>query len=147
MFKEIIIKDYVIEEFKSYADKNPIEVCGFVTGKCFADSPVNVAYGNELMMVDNISTKAKEVDYVMQPQQMMNVMRETSFIDKKSKVDLIACIHSHPNGLPIPSSIDINRAEYDWVYLIYAPKIDDVKAYTYDHQNKEFYEITMHVQK
>ena len=146
MFKEIMINKKVLDEFKSYADRSPSEICGFVTGKCYADTPANVAFGDTLELIDNISHRAKAVDYVMDPQQMMNVMRTTTFMDKKAKIDLVASIHSHPTGAAIPSTIDLNRAEYDWVYLIYSPVQKEVNAFTYDHQNKEFYKIPIHEQ-
>ncbi len=147
MFKEILINNEILDEFIQYADQSPSEICGLISGKHFADVPADVAMADTLHLIDNISSEIKAIDYVMQPQQMFNVMRQTTMLNKKSKVDLIACIHSHPTGLPIPSIIDIDRAEYDWVYVIYSPVNKKAKAYTYDHQNKEFYEIAMHIQK
>ncbi|MEJ5240110.1 MAG: M67 family metallopeptidase [Anaerolineales bacterium] len=39
-------------------------------------------------------------------------------------MELVGIFHSHPQGSPFPSSIDIREAAYPVVYLIWAPQAD-----------------------
>jgi proteasome lid subunit RPN8/RPN11 len=119
--EKIIIYESVLDKFAEKAEDNPLEVCGIITGK--------MGEASELHMIDNISDYKKEVDYVMDPQQMYNVMKDTTQLHKNTDVDMMSIIHSHPTGMPCPSQIDINRVAYPIPYIIYSCITGEFRAW------------------
>lgn len=138
MLKWIHIPAKFLDRIKKVARGNPLEVCGIGTGTNIDNKIVIV---ENLYHVDNISTLAREVDYVMDPSQMFKVLKDTTLINKKAKDDFVLIFHSHPNGIPYPSRIDLERAEYNVAYLIYSGITDKIKVWTYDKPNNKMVEM------
>lgn len=89
------------------AEEAPYEACGLVAGK------------------DGLSTHVYPIPnevrspwrYRMEPRAQL-----AAFDDMDAHGwDLLAIYHSHPQGRPYPSAIDVAEAAYPVVYLIWAP--------------------------
>jgi proteasome lid subunit RPN8/RPN11 len=118
------------EQLKIYG-KNlyPGECCGLLTG-------VTAHIKNEVRSIpfkwhpiDNVSKAPYKWDYVMDPNQYMDVLRKTTLFNKKTAIELTAIFHTHPNGQPIPSQYDVTGAAWHTVYLIYGVTADSMAAW------------------
>jgi len=141
-FQTIYIDEAIFNEIIDIAINNDEEVCGILTGK---ELHKQVAIADKLIQIENVSKQHKQVDYVMNPNQLMKELSKTSFIDKNSNIDWVCIWHSHPNGFAIPSGIDLERAEYNVVYLIYGVAEDRIRCWSYDKEHNDFYEIDLHI--
>ena len=154
--KKFEIVGTIFNELHNYITLTPdVEVCGIIKGIKNKDG--SIVLGNEIIKIKNISDYKKEVDYVMNPNELMNALKDTTFINKNNNKEWVCIFHSHPSGIPIPSSIDLDRAEYNVVYYIgglKTKKFDSVDmsyksyndaCYWYDKKNDIFKEITMEV--
>ncbi len=101
--------------------------------------------------ITNISDYAKEVDYIMEPKEMMKVFMSSykvgnNIFNKKADRDVTAIFHSHPNNKGIPSSIDLARVSYDVIYLIYGFTDNILRAWKYNKNNNDFDNIKIEVE-
>lgn len=87
----------------------------------------------------------KAVDYVIEPNALMRELKKTTFINKNSNDDFVGIYHTHPHGVPFPSHIDLNRAEYNVAYLIFGGSQREFRAWALDkkEEQKTFREIPM----
>lgn len=117
--KTLKISKLKLMGFEVYARVNPYRE------KCA------LGLGDSKNRIDNIvpvSNSANEgyIDYLMNPQEMFDIIKDTKLLNKKSKKHFTAIIHSHPRGCSSnPSSIDLTNAEYNVFYLIYSVENDD----------------------
>ena len=119
MDKIDIIPD-IMKQLKSYGKKHyPEECCGLLTGTTQHINNEIRSIPVEWHPIENVSKEVPKWDYVMDPNQYMNVLKETTLFNKKSTIELTAMFHTHPNGLPIPSQFDVTGATWYTVYLIY----------------------------
>ena len=127
MIRMLIIDDSIFETIKDLASLSPNkEICGIIKGKRFDD----VAICNELHQIENIADDEKQqIDYIMSPQGVMDSIKDTTMVDKKSDTDFVAIWHTHPRGSSRPSAIDLVRAEYDVAYIIYGMGTDTIQSW------------------
>lgn len=131
--RNIILSDYLISTMKNYGKEYaPQECCGILTGSIKEKEGIKFSYPNTWHPIDNVSPSDSKWDYVMEPNQYMNILKTTNIINKRSKIELAAVFHTHPNNAPIPSQYDIKGASWNTVYLIYGVKEDNLKAYYWD---------------
>lgn len=121
MLEKFYVSRDILNSIIDYSERNDKEICGIITGKKIG----NDMFAKNINKIKNLSKYDTEVDYVMNPSEVYNTLRNTTFFGDKDKDDFVATFHSHPNNMGIPSKIDIARAEYNVVYLIYG-KIDGV---------------------
>ena len=113
---ELKINYPVINQITKTALSSPNkEICGLLLGI----NKDNELRGLEFHQVENISKYDSEIDYQMNPQQVMNILKNTKKFNKKLNIELIGIVHSHPNGLAFPSMVDINQVAYKLPYLIF----------------------------
>ena len=101
------------------------EICGALLGN--RDKGDITTY----IPLTNISP-TKSCHYIPDPNEWLQVLKKTTFLNKKSKWDLIGLFHTHPHCAPIASSTDINEAGYEGLYWIYSPKDNSSNFYYYD---------------
>lgn len=122
----IQIKKEILQQFVEHCEATPsVEVCALMTGN------LKNMVADEIHLIENVSKSFKEVDYVMNPSQAFRVYNNTTILNKKADKDLVVICHDHPTGQPIPSSIDLHRAEWEVVYLIYSPLYRKSRAWLY----------------
>jgi proteasome lid subunit RPN8/RPN11 len=87
--------------------RSPEEACGIVAGK-----------GERVLKVfPATNILHSHVRYRIEPKEQLDIFNE---IDERGW-DLLAIYHSHPNGPPHPSSMDIQEAYYpEAIHLIWA---------------------------
>ena len=127
MKRIMIIDDSMFDAIKNVASNSPDkEICGIIKGKTFDD----VVICNEMIQIPNVADIDKaQFDYLMSPQGTIDALKDTSFVDKKSKKDFVAIWHTHPRGSSRPSAIDLMRAEYDVAYIIYGMGTDTIQSW------------------
>ncbi len=129
MNKIDIVPD-IMEQLKSYGKKHyPEECCGLLTGVTHKINNETRSIPSEWHPIDNVSKETFKWDYIVDPNQYMNVLRKTTLFNKKAAIELTAIFHTHPNGGPVPSQYDIIGAAWHTVYLIYGVAIDSMAAW------------------
>jgi len=118
----VCLKKSHYKEIVAHCESSPDrEVCGVITG-----------VGNralEVHRLDNVAQGAGNVHYTAEPQQFFEVVSKTRLFDKEARLDLVGVYHSHPRGRPYPSLIDVARAGYRTVYIIYSCTAQTMKAW------------------
>jgi len=117
-----VVREHLIKIAGAYT---PREVCGVLSGR----KKGNIWQVNNFHWVANISQEPDQWDYIMDPQAYSDIVTPI-FRDKW--VSLVGIFHTHPNGQPIPSRIDIDRANESGEnipYLIYAPNGGGFRAW------------------
>jgi proteasome lid subunit RPN8/RPN11 len=118
------------EQLKNYGKKSyPGECCGLLTGTTHKINNEIRSIPFEWHPIDNVSKEPYKWDYVMDPNQYMNVLKNTTLFNKKSAIELAAIFHTHPHNSPIPSQYDIIGAAWYTVYLIYGVSTDSMAAW------------------
>jgi len=121
------------EQLKNYGKKfYPEECCALLTGVTHHINNDIRSIPFEWHPIDNVSKEPYKWDYVMDPNQYMNVLRKTTLFNKKAAIELTAIFHTHPNGRPVPSQYDITGAAWYTVYLIYGVTTDSIAAWFWD---------------
>jgi proteasome lid subunit RPN8/RPN11 len=129
----IDIASDLMEQLKNYGKKYyPGECCGLLTGITRRINNNVRSVPVEFHPIDNVSKEPYKWDYVMDPNQYMNVLKNTTLFNKKSAIELTAIFHTHPNNLPIPSQYDIIGAAWYTAYLIYGIATDSMAAWFWD---------------
>jgi proteasome lid subunit RPN8/RPN11 len=129
MDKIDIVPD-IMEQLKNYGKKfYPGECCGLLTGVTSHIKNEVRSVPIEFHPIDNVSNEPYKWDYVMDPNQYMDVLRKTTLFNKKAAIELTAIFHTHPNGQPVPSQFDVIGAAWHTVYLIYGVLIDSMAAW------------------
>lgn len=92
----------------THAQKNPDnEVCGLIgRGQ---DDHHNIEYYPVRNIADDSAHR-----FEMDPKQQIDAMKQM----RDNKQSLFAIVHSHPTAQATPSSIDLERIEYDDVYYL-----------------------------
>jgi proteasome lid subunit RPN8/RPN11 len=127
---KIDILPEIMEELKLYGKKQwPEECCGLLTGITHHINNEVRSIPVEWHPIDNVSKETYKWDYIMDPNQYMNVMKKTTLFNKKSAIELSAIFHTHPSNLPIPSQYDIIGASWYTTYLIYGVAINSMAAW------------------
>tara|TARA_Y100000361_G_C11026782_1_gene272583 strand:- start:163 stop:618 length:456 start_codon:yes stop_codon:yes gene_type:complete len=131
-----VTKD-ILEAMINYGDNSPeLEVCGALVGKSDESSYTCT----EFIPLTNRSNKNKAVHYIPDQNEFFNVLKRTTHFDSNSNLDLVGIFHTHPHHAPIPSETDILGAGYAGIYVIYSPKLKEIKSYYYDGQeNTRFF--------
>ena len=113
----------LLNELRMYGLASPDrEVCGLITGDVQGTS----WQPNKFTPITNVSTgKYGYDDYVMDPNESLDVLERTSHFPGESISDLVAVFHTHPNSTPYPSAIDIRHAAYNVIYIIYSLAYDE----------------------
>ena len=113
-------------QLKNYGKKYyPEECCGLLTGTI--NGKISIA--DKWHPIDNVSKEVYKWDYVVDPNQYMAVLKNTTLFNKKAAIELTAIFHTHPNNQPIPSQYDVIGAAWHVVYLIYGVAIDSMAAW------------------
>ena len=116
MIETVNISTFLESEFLNQIKYFSKERCGLLLGKISESTAVL----QNFCIIENIARKT-DVHYIMEPQQMINILGGTSLINKKSSVDFCGIFHTHPTHPPIPSSVDKAYAQmalYNVVYII-----------------------------
>jgi proteasome lid subunit RPN8/RPN11 len=113
MVEKLIIKKSHWIQMKRDVDKRaPEEACGLVAGRNYTSSVV-FAMSNILR---------SPIRYRMDPEEQLMVFQEI----EKRELNLLAIYHSHPNGPPHPSQIDLAEAYYPEAFYLIWYRIDKV---------------------
>lgn len=134
----IFISSSVMEQMKEYGDSSAIEQCGILTG-INSDSMI---VADEFRPVANIATVGN-VDYYMSPQEFGEATKDTTLMSKKADKNFVAVWHTHPSCPAIPSTIDVDNAVHDVVYLIYSPLENVTRAFYYNEDDEKFDYVEM----
>jgi proteasome lid subunit RPN8/RPN11 len=127
---KIDITPELMKELKLYGKEHyPEECCGLLTGIVPEILDEKRSIPTEWHPIDNVSKEPFKWDYIMDPNQYMNVLKRTTLFNKKAAIELTATFHTHPNGLPVPSQFDITGAAWHTVYLIYGVAADSIAAW------------------
>lgn len=138
--RQIILSDDILTTIKNYGLKHfPHECCGMLTGDIRNKEGIKFSYPKTWYPIDNKSNEDNKWDYVMDPNQYMNILQKTNIMYKKSNIHLSALFHTHPHNNPIPSQYDVIGAAWKTVYLIYGVLSDDLAAWYWT--GKEFHKI------
>jgi len=84
---------------------------------------------NDSMEEEGIKTSAF---YVGAADDFIKVMMKTRHFNSKAKKDLTMIFHTHPHGASRPSGIDLGRAQFRSIYVIYSPRFKTMNAYFWD---------------
>jgi len=151
MITKIILKSNVytsIAETYNCSSKERTEKCGLIPGKI----KNKVSHGTEIKWIKNIATRGElGCAYNMDPQEMMDVLKHTSIITHESEKDLSAIVHTHPNGEPVPSLIDIESAKksgYKTIYIIAgkSPETHSFRIQAYYWNGDTFQEVPITIE-
>jgi proteasome lid subunit RPN8/RPN11 len=113
------------------ADQPTEEICGLLFGSLSLTS--NQPPVTQIVAIDNI-TAHPAARYEMHPAQLVTAQLQAA----RQGLELVGIYHSHPNGQPIPSSIDVSEAHYlDAVYLIVVLQDDDARFAAWSIVNDE----------
>jgi proteasome lid subunit RPN8/RPN11 len=130
---KIDIVPEIIKELKIYGKKHyPEECCGLLTGITQNIKNEIRSIPIEFHPIDNVSKEVFKWDYVMDPNQYIDVLRKTTLFNKKAAIKLTATFHTHPNGRPVPSQYDVKGAAWHTVYLIYGVSTDEMAGWYWD---------------
>jgi proteasome lid subunit RPN8/RPN11 len=145
MFSQIILHQSVFIEFQKYAD-SPYEVCGIMLGRVYH----HTARVYTIRMMKNIAEE-KEVMFEMDTEELLFVLKQTTFMYKNTNdlLDLCGIIHTHPNGIPpVPSLTDFRGAVggINTGYVIYSPERGLLNAYYWQNNIKLFQQIEIIVE-
>lgn len=88
----------------------PDECCGILTG-LIEGADVRVA---AVHPVDNVWPGGRTDRFELDPRAHLRVQREA----RERGLDVVGFYHSHPDGPPVPSAFDAERAWPDTTYLI-----------------------------
>jgi proteasome lid subunit RPN8/RPN11 len=131
---EIGIKEsHCAQMIEHVASVAPMEACGLVAG-LEDGSALIYEISNELN---------SPIRYRMAPKEQL-----AAFLDMEIKGwDLLAIYHSHPNGLPHPSGIDLSEAAYPGtIQLIWSQSNGRWKCRAFSFDGQEANEITIRIQ-
>ena len=145
MSRWIFIPEAMLKRIAERCNDTPFkEACGLITG---ADLDKKVYYAEDSFYVKNIRQKESNIDYLMEPQEQMNILKKTTIINKKADHDLVAIWHSHPLpfGVPIPSPIDVAQVSYNVIYIIYGMKEKKFRAWYFNKEENIFKEAILQV--
>jgi len=156
-----------MEKIKCYLDIKPLiavitygntstddEVCGGLLG-------INQANNGWIRIMDfdpwkNIGRNNTRVDYVPNPNDLLNTLKKTTHINPNANRDFVGVFHTHPGlSIPIPSHTDIfgngqgeaNNSGYAGIYLIYSPGCARFSAQYYDGEEFGFKEVEVIVKE
>jgi proteasome lid subunit RPN8/RPN11 len=91
------------------ASKAPQEACGLVAGRQGISAAV--------LPIQNVSSNPMQ--FRMDDKKLWDALQYF----KRWGLDLLAIYHSHPNGPPVPSEIDLIQSTYPGVaHLVWTPK-------------------------
>jgi len=110
------------------------EVCGLLLGK----KENNNWIVEDFYQITNITNGLEIIDYQMNPQEVMNVLKNTTKFNKKADKELVGIWHTHPNGVAVPSYIDVDRVAYPVPYIIFGLGENKMKTYIIDKKNKNY---------
>ena len=145
MSRWIFIQKAMLDKIADICSKDAFrESCGLITG---IDVLKRAYYAEDAFRISNIKNKESNIDYLMEPQEMFNILKHTTIKDKTADNDLVAIWHSHPLpfGEPIPSHIDLNMVSFNVIYIIYGLKSNTFKAWYLSHDKKQFKEAIMQI--
>ena len=141
--KEYAIKSSLWSHIMDLGDMSPHEeICGALLGNKETQEI------KKYEPLTNVSP-TKSCHYIPDPNEWLQTLLKTTFINKKADLDLIGLFHTHPNSAPIASHTDINEAGYEGFYWIYSPKDGTSNFYYYDgnDKNKQFTITNLKVNK
>lgn len=78
--------------------------------------------------IKNIS-KSKVVHFVGEPNEYLNMLKDTQFLSDTPKYKLLGLAHNHPNSEAVPSQLDLDNWRYDIDYYIYSNLTNELKVY------------------
>ena len=133
--KELYIDSYLLTKLKDYAFSDPDnEVCGLITGEIQS----KVWFADKFHPIKNINADVlgSRDAYTMDPDESFKIIKNTQIAISNPTRHLIATFHTHPRYTPYPSSIDIAKAAYKVVYIIYSPIYN---KFTFNFWNGDFF--------
>jgi proteasome lid subunit RPN8/RPN11 len=121
------------------------EHCGFYLGN-LKSTTLNLTSFAQVANIVPITMR--NIDYEMHPQQMMDVLFDTSLMDEDSDVHP-AAIHTHPRNVGIPSMVDIDKFKsgsgYNIPYLIYGGQDERLRAWKWDYDQDTFVSLELEI--
>lgn len=127
----ITVNPQVVEKCCNYFEANSDqEHCFVLLGQKTSEAFIIT----DAQLVTNVSQFPRS-RYIPDPQEFMNILQHTSFIDKSKPVDFLGIYHNHPDSPAIPSRVDIQGTGYAGVYPIYSNKTKTT-AYYYVNKTK-----------
>jgi len=129
----VIFSHQLYNKIISIGNKSPKrEICGVILRNINGDYTTD-----ELFEIPNIAISDQRADFIMHPNILFKVLQKTTLLNKNANMVLFATFHSHPNGLPVPSVIDLENLNYEIVHFIYGmslkdyPSVKPIRAWTY----------------
>jgi len=126
---ELHIPKSIEQEVTTYGESSSLEVCGAFLGNKNSNTQWTC---DEFIPMTNVSDQGQEVHYIPDPNELFQVLKKTTHMDKNAKKDLIGIFHTHPNNRAVPSITDLKGAGYMGFYMIYSPKHDELNTFYYD---------------
>jgi len=125
------------------------EFCGFFTGVYFGKQDVILHVENFHWVTNLLSEHQQDVaDYRMDPQQMMNVLKNTSVMDLKSKTQAVS-VHNHPHSVGIPSVIDSGEYRrgngHNVPYLIWGGGDKILRGWKWNYENDGYTSVKLEI--
>jgi len=114
-----------IDDFIKVAKETDNEVCGVLLGSIIG----NNIYAYKLELIDNASEYNKKTTYMLEPKKYLEVLKQTTLINKNARYNKLIIIHSHPQGPSILSETDMEEAVEHQIYLIYDVNLKNLTGY------------------
>jgi proteasome lid subunit RPN8/RPN11 len=131
----------VSASFEQRAKQTNDELCGILVGTFGNFSGVVT----EIRVVKNIHATPRKA-FLMDPQEFLNAIEDTSLYTATPKQQFLGIIHSHPIDYAFPSITDWAAAEghglYFGPYLIYSPVYEKLNGFFWD--GRQFLRIDVH---
>ncbi|WP_107670142.1 M67 family metallopeptidase [Cyanothece sp. BG0011] len=112
------LPEHIVNDLRFCFQKTSLvgsECCGLILGSY----QKYIAHAQQLVPVHNVH---QQKNSFMLP---LHTYRQAKYISKKCNWDIIGIYHSHPNGKPYPSPMDVRGIENsDYPWLILAPAWD-----------------------
>ena len=103
----LITKQILNSMYQDSLARFPTESCGFIIGSGGYFTTVCTSYAT-------VNVEGKTNRYTIEPYDFYKVEKSL----ESSNLTIVGFYHSHPNGSPRPSHIDIQLAWYGYSYLI-----------------------------
>lgn len=120
------------------------EVCGALLGKKEIEiGGIRCINHTRFIPLTNVTEVNQAVHYIPDPQEMFNVLNQTTHVHDEAEWDLTGIFHSHPNNRPVPSMTDIQGAGYAGNYIIYSNLTKNISSQYYAGDEKGFEELKL----
>lgn len=132
MIQTLSLSQALLDELIQYVEQHvPLEACGLLAG-----------HENQAELMIGVLNQAQSpVRFVMDPYEQLQAF---DWIDEH-EFDLVAIFHSHPAGPETVSETDIAEAAYAVVHIVLSPHEAQWQARGFWIEEKQTYEVDLHV--